>query len=153
MHSILDGRIRAVTSRAVPGRAVGPPWRFQQEVDRRVDGSIFEGGPALGYEGIVIFTASGYMSAILMPKGRTWKLDLWQPGAGYEMHRTPTLDFVIIVSGRLELLLDNGTVQLGPGDCLVRCGTLHGWRVIGSEPCTFAGVMVSAHQKANPALK
>jgi quercetin dioxygenase-like cupin family protein len=68
----------------------------------------------------------------------------WQPGAGFDMHRTPTLDFVIIVSGWLELLLDSGTVKLGPGDCVVQRGTSHGWRVIGDEHCTFVGVCVSA---------
>jgi len=39
------------------------------------------------------------------------------------MLRTPTLDFVIIVSRRLELLLDEGTVKLRSGDCVVQRGT------------------------------
>jgi quercetin dioxygenase-like cupin family protein len=67
----------------------------------------------------------------------------WQPGFSYRMHRTPTVDFIVIVSGQLELLLDDGSVRLKPGDSVVQRGTSHGWRVIGKEPCTFAGVLVS----------
>ena len=47
-------------------------WRFQEEVDRRADGSTVKTGPIRGYDGILIFTANGYMSSTLMPKGRAW---------------------------------------------------------------------------------
>jgi hypothetical protein len=50
-------------------------WRFQQEVDRRADGSTVATGPAGGYDGLLIFTADGYMSSTLIPKGRTWRRD------------------------------------------------------------------------------
>ena len=35
----------------------------------------------------------------------------WQPGFAFQMHRSKTIDFVFIVSGRLELLLDDGSVD------------------------------------------
>jgi quercetin dioxygenase-like cupin family protein len=88
---------------------------------------------------------AGHPVEELPPAGGLFvRMFTWQPGAGFDMHRTPTLDFVIIVSGRLELLLDTGTVQLGPGDCVVQRGTSHGWRVMGDEPCTLVGVFVLA---------
>jgi len=48
-------------------------WRFVEEVDRRPDGSLIKTGPAAGYNGLLIFTGSGYMSSTIMPKGRTWR--------------------------------------------------------------------------------
>jgi mannose-6-phosphate isomerase-like protein (cupin superfamily) len=78
------------------------------------------------------------------PGGVIVRILTWQPGFSYRMHRSATIDFVVIVSGRLELLLDDGTVKLGPGDCVVQRGTNHGWRVVGGEPCTFAAVLVAA---------
>jgi hypothetical protein len=48
-------------------------WRFVEEIDRRADGSPVKTGPAAGYDGLLIFTSSGYMSSTVMPKGRRWR--------------------------------------------------------------------------------
>jgi naringenin degradation protein FdeH len=69
----------------------------------------------------------------------------WQPGFSFPMHRTATVDFVIVVSGRLELLLESGSTIVGRGDCVVQRGTRHGWRVVGNEPCTVAAIAVGAN--------
>jgi hypothetical protein len=53
--------------------AVEGVWRFVEEVDRRPDGSLVKTGPAAGYDGLLIFTSSGYMSSTIMPKGRSWR--------------------------------------------------------------------------------
>jgi len=50
-------------------------WRLVEEVDRRADGSVIKTGPDAGYDGLLIFTGSGYMSSTIMPKGRTWRRD------------------------------------------------------------------------------
>ena len=54
-------------------------WRFVEEVDRRHDGSLVTTGPAAGYNGLLIFTANGYMSSTIMPRGRTWRRDSVTP--------------------------------------------------------------------------
>src|SRR5829696_6865451 len=54
-------------------------WRFVEEVDRRLDGSLIKTGPAAGYNGLLIFTSSGYMSSTIMPKGRTWRRETVTP--------------------------------------------------------------------------
>lgn len=76
------------------------------------------------------------------PGGAFFRIFTWQPGAGWPMHRTPTVDFLVVVSGRLELILETGSVRLGPGDCLVQRRTRHAWRVQGDQPCTFAAVFL-----------
>ena len=54
-------------------------WRFVEEVDRRPDGSLVKTGPAAGYNGLLIFTSSGYMSSTIMPKKRSWRRETVTP--------------------------------------------------------------------------
>ena len=50
-------------------------WRFQKAVDTRADGSIVTATAGKEYEGFAIYTADGFVSIILMPKGRTWTIE------------------------------------------------------------------------------
>jgi quercetin dioxygenase-like cupin family protein len=68
----------------------------------------------------------------------------WQPGVSFPSHRSATVDFIFVISGRLELVLEEGSVILQPGDSAVQRGTEHGWRVAGEEACTFAAVLIDA---------
>jgi hypothetical protein len=56
-------------------RLVGA-WRFQSEVDTKADGSPAPPGAAAGdCEGLLIYTADGFMSVTIMPKARRWSTD------------------------------------------------------------------------------
>jgi quercetin dioxygenase-like cupin family protein/uncharacterized membrane protein len=79
-----------------------------------------------------------------VPGGVVGRLMTWQPGLEYPMHTTPTLDLGVIVSGKLELILETGSMILGPGDVIVQRGTAHSWRVVGKEPCTWVVVLIDA---------
>ena len=43
------------------------------------------------------------------------------------MHRTQTLDYVVMIEGELVLLLEDSEVTLKPGDVVVQRGTNHAW--------------------------
>jgi mannose-6-phosphate isomerase-like protein (cupin superfamily) len=43
------------------------------------------------------------------------------------MHRTRTLDYVVVIEGELTLILDDSEVTLTPGDVVVQRGTDHAW--------------------------
>ena len=59
------------------------------------------------------------------------------------MHRTPTTDYITILSGQVSLLLETGeAVALQPMDSVVQRRTNHMWVVTGPEPATFLCVMV-----------
>ena len=61
-------------------------------------------------------------------------------------HRTATIDYEYVVSGRCVLELDDGnSVELGPGDTVVQNGTRHAWRNPYDEPCLMVLVFVGAH--------
>jgi mannose-6-phosphate isomerase-like protein (cupin superfamily) len=43
------------------------------------------------------------------------------------MHRTRTLDYVVVIEGELVLILDDSEVVLKPGNVVVQRGTDHAW--------------------------
>lgn len=59
-------------------------------------------------------------------------------------HTTRTIDYGIVISGQLDLGLDDGWVRLGPGDVVVQRATRHAWRPVGDEPVKVAWVLVSS---------
>ncbi|MNV06748.1 Cupin domain protein [compost metagenome] len=54
------------------------------------------------------------------------------------MHRTQTIDYVVVLSGELTCVLDDADVVLRAGDVLVQCGTNHAWE---NRTDTLATVM------------
>ena len=59
------------------------------------------------------------------------------------LHRTPTTDYIVLLSGRVSLLLDEGDpIALEPFDVVVQRATNHAWAVTGTEPATLLAVMV-----------
>lgn len=62
-------------------------------------------------------------------------------------HRTVTVDYIMIVSGEIELLLDEGETTLRAGDLLVQRNTNHAWHNRTDEPVDFWAVMVSLTQQ------
>ena len=51
------------------------------------------------------------------------------PGGDSPMHRTNSIDYGIVLSGEVELELDDGAIETcGPGDIIVQRGTIHLWR-------------------------
>jgi hypothetical protein len=60
------------------------------------------------------------------------------------MHKTSTVDYIIVLKGEIWAIMDNGETLLKTGDVLVQRGTNHSWSVRGTEPCVIAAVLVSA---------
>jgi quercetin dioxygenase-like cupin family protein len=68
----------------------------------------------------------------------------YAPGARGSMHRTETIDYVIVVSGEVEMELDDSTIVLRAGDVLVQRGTNHAWINRSSKPARVAFVLIDA---------
>ena len=61
------------------------------------------------------------------------------------MHKTATVDYLIVLKGEIWAILDNDEVCLKQGDVMVQRGTNHSWSVRTDEPCLLAAILVSAH--------
>jgi mannose-6-phosphate isomerase-like protein (cupin superfamily) len=62
------------------------------------------------------------------------------------MHRTRTVDYAIIMSGEIDMMLDDKTVHLKAGDVVVQQATNHAWLNHGTEPCRIMFVLMDAEQ-------
>jgi hypothetical protein len=63
------------------------------------------------------------------------------------MHATPTVDYILLLSGRAELWLDEGDpVPLKPLDAVVQRGVNHTWVNTGAEDAVFMAVMIGERQ-------
>jgi mannose-6-phosphate isomerase-like protein (cupin superfamily) len=56
-------------------------------------------------------------------------------------HKTNTLDYVYVLEGDISLELEDGSVDLSPGDCVVQRGTNHAWHNSGDQPVKLLVVM------------
>jgi hypothetical protein len=60
------------------------------------------------------------------------------------MHKTRTIDYVVLLSGEVTLLLDKGEVDLKPFDVVVQRGTSHAWVTKVKEPALIAAALIDA---------
>jgi mannose-6-phosphate isomerase-like protein (cupin superfamily) len=60
------------------------------------------------------------------------------------MHRTGTVDYIIVLKGEIYAVMEKGETLLKAGDVLIQRGTMHSWSVRGSEPCIVAAILVNA---------
>ncbi|MBL8379457.1 MAG: cupin domain-containing protein [Burkholderiales bacterium] len=64
------------------------------------------------------------------------------------IHRTRTVDYVVVLEGEIVLLLDDGEVTLKAGDTVVQRGTNHAWINRSDAVCRLAMVFVDAREPA-----
>jgi len=57
-------------------------------------------------------------------------------------HRTRSIDYGIVLSGEITLLLDEGEVIVQAGDIVVRSGTNHAWVNRTDRPCRIAFILI-----------
>lgn len=62
------------------------------------------------------------------------------------MHRTRTIDYALILSGEIDMLLDDTEVHLKAGDVVVQRGTNHAWVNRGEQPCQIAFILIDAKE-------
>ena len=62
------------------------------------------------------------------------------------MHRTRSLDYAIIMSGEIDMLLNDGEVHLKAGDVVVQQATNHAWVNRGKEVCRIAFILMDGQE-------
>jgi quercetin dioxygenase-like cupin family protein len=58
------------------------------------------------------------------------------------MHRTDSVDYAIVLSGRIEMNLDEEWVSLSAGDVVVQRATNHAWQNRSDQWCRVAFVLL-----------
>jgi mannose-6-phosphate isomerase-like protein (cupin superfamily) len=63
------------------------------------------------------------------------------------MHKTDTIDYIILLKGDVTLILDEEEVTIEPHDVVVQRGTNHAWVNNGDEPALLIAVLIDSDLK------
>ena len=90
--------------------------------------------------------------------GSVFRVVRTEPGVAPRNHRTDSIDYAVVMSGEIDMEMDDTVVHLKAGDVLVQRGTIHNWVNNGTEPCVIAFVLISsdgntAVGKLRPAMR
>ena len=83
---------------------------------------------------------------LTLPGGTVLRIVDLLPGRRSAMHRTHSLDYGIVMSGVIELELDDGAItRVEAGSVIVQRGTIHAWRNPSADtPVRVAFVLIDA---------
>ena len=60
------------------------------------------------------------------------------------MHRTRTIDYGIVLSGEVFLVMEDSETLLHPGDVVIQRGTNHAWDNRSDQPARMVFILVAA---------
>jgi quercetin dioxygenase-like cupin family protein len=88
---------------------------------------------------------SANVESTTVPNGAVFRISRFEPGVAPRNHRTASLDYAVVMSGTIDMELDDGEiVHLKAGDVLVQRGTVHNWSNPGTEPCMIAFILMAS---------
>ncbi|MDV7142198.1 cupin domain-containing protein [Tropicimonas sp. TH_r6] len=104
------------------------------------NGSVFRCVEFLPEDREVLATLDGQAAFAEMGAGANIVEDARHPF----MHRTDSLDYAVVLSGEIMMLMDDEAddVHLKAGDVIVQRGTNHAWSNRFSEPCVIAFILI-----------
>jgi quercetin dioxygenase-like cupin family protein len=79
-----------------------------------------------------------------LKNGTVFRVIEFAPGVAPRNHRTDSIDYAVVVSGEIDMEIEDSVVHLKAGDVLVQRGTIHNWVNRGSGPCVMAFVLIDA---------
>jgi mannose-6-phosphate isomerase-like protein (cupin superfamily) len=79
-----------------------------------------------------------------LKNGTVFRVVEFGPGVAPRNHRTESIDYAVVVSGEIDMELEDSVVHLKAGDVLVQRGTIHNWVNRGTKPCVIAFILIDA---------
>jgi quercetin dioxygenase-like cupin family protein len=79
-----------------------------------------------------------------LKNGTVFRVVEFGPGVAPRNHRTDSIDYAVVLSGEIDMELDESVVHLKAGDVLVQRGTIHNWINRGTTPCVIAFVLIDS---------
>ncbi|MBM3408486.1 MAG: cupin domain-containing protein [Betaproteobacteria bacterium] len=81
----------------------------------------------------------------MIENGSVFRILDFRPGVEARMHRTDSIDYLVVMKGEIDMELDDGVeVHLKAGDVMVQRGTIHNWINRGTETCVIAVILIHA---------
>ena len=119
-----DSELEAVQGR--PGFSYVPLWATEQLPAKLIDedSGTWETGTTIG-------------------GGSVFRMIRYEPGVAKRNHRTDSIDYVVVLSGEIDMQLDEEEVHLKAGDVMIQRATMHNWVNRGTEPCIIAFILIA----------
>lgn len=137
--AIIEDRRSENTVEYLPGLIISDLWNTQSmpaslEFEQPIPNTGFPQTPKNGT----------YFRYVVIPPDKDLGTE-WKPGEPHPlMHQTQTLDYIIILSGELYLIMEDGETLLKPGDIVIQRGTNHAWSNRSGQPCIQLAVLIDA---------
>ncbi len=138
---------RVVTGHDADGKAVVKIDEMSRDIVNARPGAIF----------MNIWSTSGFpieneswrdeaknISGTTRADGTVFRVIEFAPGVAPRNHRTNSIDYAVVLSGEIDMILDDSTVTLRAGDVMVQRGTIHDWVNRSDRPCVIAFVLIDA---------
>ena len=138
---------RVITGHDAGGRAI-------VKIDEVAE-NVVSGRP--GANACVVWTTEGFPAnndgaadeglrkvGTTLKNGSIFRIIEFSPGVQARNHRTDSIDYIVVISGEIDMELDDSRVHLKAGDVMVQRGTMHNWINRGTAPCVLAVVLVDA---------
>ena len=151
-----DGTAVIVRDEEVASYPIGPLGSAVTSLWGRDDPPHFPDDGARPSTTIAFPPAGGSRLAVmeLAPRGDDFDqfvretLAPWADSSNPGMHRSPSIDYDIVLAGTVGLELDDGTeVSLGAGDVVVQNGTRHRWHNRGQDIARVASISIGDHHE------
>lgn len=97
--------------------------------------------------GVPVDSATTSLSQRSVDRGTVFRIVEYAPGVASARHQTDSIDYAVVVSGEIDLVLDDEVVRLRAGDTLVQRGTAHDWVNSNDVPCIIAFCLVGAEDR------
>ncbi len=136
---VIDDEVIPAVSRGVGRNITGSEmWSTDSmPVDNSVDAEIKQ---RKGY--IKVYNDYNYVGS---GQGTAFRITNWEPGHALFTHRTQTTDYDIVLSGEIDLELEEGqAVHLKAGDVVVLRGCTHTWINRSDKPAVTAFILIDA---------
>ena len=119
-----DGEIETLPGR--PGFSQVPVWATKELPAKLTDGN-----------------PDAWKLGTTIAGGSVFRVIQYNPGVAERWHRTDSIDYAVILSGEIDMQMDEGEVHLKAGDVVVQRGTTHNWVNRGTAPCVIAFVLIA----------
>jgi quercetin dioxygenase-like cupin family protein len=81
----------------------------------------------------------------MIENGSVFRILDFRPGLQKRVHRTDSIDYIVVMSGEIDMELESGVeIHLKAGDVMVQRGTVHNWINRGTESCVMAVILIHA---------
>ncbi len=135
---IVEDALSSNVSERIPGLVISDIWATNSmpvdlNKEHRIENSLLPITPKNG----------SYFRYVSIPPDKDIKAYI----PGPLMHTTETLDYIIIISGEVYLVLDNEETLLKAGDIVIQRATHHAWSNRSNQPCIQLAILLDAKER------